>query len=132
MIRRPPRSTLFPYTTLFRSQNDIREDGTFFRPELAGLAVKDLCSEDVCGKHIRGELDALELCVNSIGNGGDQQRFRQPRHAFQQNVSRPRLLVLPLLERVRDTPEQRDENTPYQVVLPDDHLVDLLLDSGDD
>src|SRR3712207_8198514 len=23
MIRRPPRSTLFPYTTLFRSRNDI-------------------------------------------------------------------------------------------------------------
>src|SRR2546429_9081903 len=27
MIRRPPRSTLFPYTTLFRSQN-----GTFTNP----------------------------------------------------------------------------------------------------
>src|SRR2546430_11148110 len=24
MIRRPPRSTLFPYTTLFRSQNHLR------------------------------------------------------------------------------------------------------------
>src|SRR3712207_7804229 len=24
MIRRPPRSTLFPYTTLFRSPNDTR------------------------------------------------------------------------------------------------------------
>src|SRR5689334_24831017 len=24
MIRRPPRSTLFPYTTLFRSQRDLR------------------------------------------------------------------------------------------------------------
>src|SRR5690348_17430736 len=24
MIRRPPRSTLFPYTTLFRSQPDVR------------------------------------------------------------------------------------------------------------
>src|SRR2546422_7215045 len=23
MIRRPPRSTLFPYTTLFRSRNDV-------------------------------------------------------------------------------------------------------------
>src|SRR3712207_8747605 len=23
MIRRPPRSTLFPYTTLFRSQNEV-------------------------------------------------------------------------------------------------------------
>src|SRR3712207_7803852 len=27
MIRRPPRSTLFPYTTLFRSQNRIRRVG---------------------------------------------------------------------------------------------------------
>src|SRR3712207_9055114 len=26
MIRRPPRSTLFPYTTLFRSARDRRED----------------------------------------------------------------------------------------------------------
>src|SRR3712207_9456744 len=25
MIRRPPRSTLFPYTTLFRSQSDEKE-----------------------------------------------------------------------------------------------------------
>src|ERR1035438_6338530 len=28
MIRRPPRSTLFPYTTLFRSLNSARADGT--------------------------------------------------------------------------------------------------------
>src|SRR3712207_7726424 len=27
MIRRPPRSTLFPYTTLFRSAEDNAEDG---------------------------------------------------------------------------------------------------------
>src|SRR5256885_6893504 len=27
MIRRPPRSTLFPYTTLFRSVNKLREPG---------------------------------------------------------------------------------------------------------
>src|SRR3712207_8409526 len=26
MIRRPPRSTLFPYTTLFRSINDLNRD----------------------------------------------------------------------------------------------------------
>src|SRR5256885_4534388 len=26
MIRRPPRSTLFPYTTLFRSQSGIRDE----------------------------------------------------------------------------------------------------------
>src|SRR5260370_8176770 len=27
MIRRPPRSTLFPYTTLFRSGFDVNHDG---------------------------------------------------------------------------------------------------------
>src|SRR5438270_13686122 len=26
MIRRPPRSTLFPYTTLFRSQNETQKE----------------------------------------------------------------------------------------------------------
>src|SRR2546430_8668591 len=31
MIRRPPRSTLFPYTTLFRSNNDGHLDLLLFR-----------------------------------------------------------------------------------------------------
>src|ERR1039458_434605 len=31
MIRRPPRSTLFPYTTLFRSQGDFFEEIAKFR-----------------------------------------------------------------------------------------------------
>src|SRR3712207_8853181 len=31
MIRRPPRSTLFPYTTLFRSEGGIRTHGTVSR-----------------------------------------------------------------------------------------------------
>src|SRR5438876_11371225 len=29
MIRRPPRSTLFPYTTLFRSVLELRPDGSY-------------------------------------------------------------------------------------------------------
>src|SRR2546429_5085653 len=32
MIRRPPRSTLFPYTTLFRSRNDSKFLGEGRRP----------------------------------------------------------------------------------------------------
>src|SRR3712207_6702766 len=43
MIRRPPRSTLFPYTTLFRSENDAAEQaGVVEQIESAsahGLAV---------------------------------------------------------------------------------------------
>src|SRR2546426_7294514 len=37
MIRRPPRSTLFPYTTLFRS----RKDGTLLDVALTVSPVKD-------------------------------------------------------------------------------------------
>src|SRR5256885_5702359 len=33
MIRRPPRSTLFPYTTLFRSQTAAAGPGRSTRPE---------------------------------------------------------------------------------------------------
>src|SRR2546425_13369060 len=33
MIRRPPRSTLFPYTTLFRSRADLRQSGGVRRPD---------------------------------------------------------------------------------------------------
>src|SRR3712207_7376101 len=32
MIRRPPRSTLFPYTTLFRSEFDITTGRSIFNP----------------------------------------------------------------------------------------------------
>src|SRR3712207_8388606 len=50
MIRRPPRSTLFPYTTLFRSINLIRrlnpngiEDGAFQTTVLnAGARINDI------------------------------------------------------------------------------------------
>src|SRR3712207_8715123 len=37
MIRRPPRSTLFPYTTLFRSQVDHLERAALLRRGLRGL-----------------------------------------------------------------------------------------------
>src|SRR5256885_8682054 len=44
MIRRPPRSTLFPYTTLFRSaqaRRDLSHPGAAGRPGAADLQVLD-------------------------------------------------------------------------------------------
>src|SRR3712207_8439991 len=39
MIRRPPRSTLFPYTTLFRSHDLVLDaDGDHRKPRVARLA----------------------------------------------------------------------------------------------
>src|SRR3712207_9010499 len=46
MIRRPPRSTLFPYTTLFRSQA-----GVGLRPEQGGTGQAPGL-EEVAGRHL--------------------------------------------------------------------------------
>src|SRR3712207_8071776 len=41
MIRRPPRSTLFPYTTLFRSCEDPRKLAAWWRGVLGGEIALD-------------------------------------------------------------------------------------------
>src|SRR3712207_6962655 len=40
MIRRPPRSTLFPYTTLFRSVDEVLHIAEFFARESCGQCAK--------------------------------------------------------------------------------------------
>src|SRR3712207_7794694 len=44
MIRRPPRSTLFPYTTLFRSEADAEEEA-WVRLAVVGLVVEALVAD---------------------------------------------------------------------------------------
>src|SRR3712207_8512979 len=49
MIRRPPRSTLFPYTTLFRSLDQLARGHlpvAHHAPELGGLPVEQLAHRD--------------------------------------------------------------------------------------
>src|SRR3712207_6341301 len=66
MIRRPPRSTLFPYTTLFRSNEQLEIDGlilTKFDSDTRGGAL--LSAKMITGKPVKfigvGEkLEALE------------------------------------------------------------------------
>src|SRR3989442_7592724 len=56
MIRRPPRSTLFPYTTLFRSGPDPGSDraqGTDESPPGVGPAQGDRKSTRLNSSHVR-------------------------------------------------------------------------------
>src|SRR2546430_9805203 len=53
MIRRPPRSTLFPYTTLFRSGADVAHDDAA-RGEMLGV-VGDRAHRFVGGRHVAAE-----------------------------------------------------------------------------
>src|SRR2546422_1639110 len=56
MIRRPPRSTLFPYTTLFRSLSDDRNlEAPDFRDD-----HRDLWGRDVLGELLRHDFAELE------------------------------------------------------------------------
>src|SRR3989440_11846864 len=69
MIRRPPRSTLFPYTTLFRSQL-LSQTVELLRGERADDAVLDLAELAVAR---RGEVVAH---VSAAASLSDEQRTR--------------------------------------------------------
>src|SRR2546427_11418210 len=86
MIRRPPRSTLFPYTTLFRSQplelGHLRLDALLERPiPLAELVVKHLDPEERL--HPREEL----VLADRLGEEIVGTRF-DPLHALLCGIER--------------------------------------------
>src|SRR3712207_8461289 len=77
MIRRPPRSTLFPYTTLFRSRDGLRprtrvrsetENGDAWSTSLSGRAFV-LCAADL------KNIDATKSEIN-YGCGADRKSTR--------------------------------------------------------
>src|SRR5256885_9919625 len=69
MIRRPPRSTLFPYTTLFRSVALLRKGVDLLgHAILKNLEVLDFKSGDklpVIGHHIYWQVDRKSTRLNS-------------------------------------------------------------------
>src|SRR3712207_6915575 len=69
MIRRPPRSTLFPYTTLFRSA-DLGDDLPVDVPELPVREPGHQAGADL------GEVDGGR-CGGRVGADGEQQGGRR-------------------------------------------------------
>ncbi len=65
MIRRPPRSTLFPYTTLFRSTKDHVRSAEIFEAEGAGLNL---------GGNLSVSKDLIIEAVNKFFTLGDENR----------------------------------------------------------
>src|SRR2546430_11594065 len=93
MIRRPPRSTLFPYTTLFRS----RVNGGRARAELDAAvegALRRAALWDEVKDRLRHSADAL--------SGGQQQRLRSEEHTSELQ-SQSNLVCRLLLEKKKST-----------------------------
>src|SRR2546422_7711360 len=63
MIRRPPRSTLFPYTTLFRSRNVF---------VVAGLAQRAALAEQVPAL-VETDLDRFEPLVLAVAQARSEE-----------------------------------------------------------
>src|SRR5260221_6724346 len=72
MIRRPPRSTLFPYTTLFRSKTEV---GTTVQPPRR--------TEGSVGGRRRGEPSHM----NSVFEGFSLRRFEE-NHKFKASIQK--------------------------------------------
>ena len=70
MIRRPPRSTLFPYTTLFRSQSDyINEEVDFLEFTFPSKASCNEILVAISRVHFDGNINViftLQSCSNNI------------------------------------------------------------------
>src|SRR5258708_16247177 len=65
MIRRPPRSTLFPYTTLFRSLFGNYCGGSVLRRWIAGVARGE-CGAGEGDRHLEGALERHDLLGEAI------------------------------------------------------------------
>src|SRR2546430_9118214 len=102
MIRRPPRSTLFPYTTLFRSVDDpeegrsrdrVREAGQGSRPPVAQL-VEDRKSTRLNSSH--SQISYAVFCLKK-----KKHRVAPVPHAANEHAPRP-------VVRVQHTARRRE------------------------
>src|SRR3712207_1633991 len=94
MIRRPPRSTLFPYTTLFRSFDAILEFAEL--EEFADLKLKNYSS----GMMVRlafavmVQADADVMLIDEVLAVGDASFTRKCMDVFRQRRAAGRTVVL--------------------------------------
>src|SRR3712207_7360533 len=91
MIRRPPRSTLFPYTTLFRSKLVDQQLGAVARP--ARVRFVGLLPKTRSGKLMR-------RAIQAVCEGRDAGRSEEHTSEFQ---SRQYLVCRLLLEKKNTT-----------------------------
>src|SRR2546427_4418896 len=92
MIRRPPRSTLFPYTTLFRSDEDLDLVLEPLREQRPDRAVRHPRRQDLDRKSTRlnsshSQISYAVFCLKK------KKKTPSPRHRNRNDATRPAELV---------------------------------------
>src|SRR5256885_3873250 len=105
MIRRPPRSTLFPYTTLFRS---VRSVGGHL-PAVHGAADRDVPTHTQRSAEM-GRPSDVDIAVRGCGIG-DEAVHRSEEHTSELQ-SPCNLVCRLLLEKKKTTVWRRSLTTP--------------------
>src|SRR3712207_8939452 len=95
MIRRPPRSTLFPYTTLFRSVADERKDGELRDPQ---HPLRPVRGNVMVPKHV---IRQLRLRPGLLLKGTPRGRNRSEEHTSE--LQSRQYLVCRLLLEIKKT-----------------------------
>src|SRR5437899_8658946 len=104
MVRRPPRSTLFPYTTLFRSEDVDRGLQQFEVAERGSLGEHEPDREDHHPHRPRGDAD-LAFDAQRLGSGGDP---RSEEHTSELQSLR-HLVCRLLLEKKKKTNKKKSD-----------------------
>src|SRR3712207_3629681 len=97
MIRRPPRSTLFPYTTLFRSENG---GGTVYYQELIdGQVSMSFSGNPKCGGYIYLALGNIVANAKKTAEGPQEETSVEETHTeTQDGPEGPMEVVEPIKE----------------------------------
>src|SRR2546430_11328520 len=72
MIRRPPRSTLFPYTTLFRSSVIIHRDHAYLRGRELTQRLRALIPRQMFEVVIQAAIGAKVIARESVKAGSEE------------------------------------------------------------
>ena len=78
------------------------------------ILLQNVRAGDVRRHQVRGELDSFEAQIQDLAQGGNQQRLRQSRHAFQQSVA---------------AAKNRDQHLLHHFMLPHDDATQFFLHS---
>src|SRR2546430_10238804 len=99
MIRRPPRSTLFPYTTLFRSYHKDRDYYREFVMELPGVSFPG----------------PLRVVIGKAGEERHARQLHQDRKSTRLNSSHSQIsyAVFCLKKKKNQTQQTHTAGTPY-------------------
>src|SRR3989442_4258637 len=100
MIRRPPRSTLFPYTTLFRSNHRLRLCAPWRVARIIHLVIQ--------GENL-ARLDLNRARVAAIGVGGVIGQHELDRKSTRLNSSHVRISYAVFCLKKKQAAHSRDE-----------------------